>query len=131
MVGERKIETTLTNYRDAIRFVFNRTIEGMNKGLTPNQPVDFVKLPEKYQKPYYGHPDWAVCSIFNGYLGWFDGNPTNLFPLSDKAEAEQMAIVPRNISTNCACGTLALRCSCVALNSMFSISKLNSGRQFP
>ena len=30
-------------------------------------------------------------SVFNGYLGWFDGNPTNLFRLSPKSEAERVA----------------------------------------
>ena len=52
-------------------------------------------LPEKYKnldylRPYYGNPDWAVRAIFSGYLGWFDGNATNLFPLSDKQEAQRI-----------------------------------------
>lgn len=96
IVGEQEIATTLTNYRDAIRFVFDKTIEGMNKGLTPDQLVEYVQLPDKYLnldylKPYYGNPEWAVRSIFNGYLGWFDGNSTNLFPLSGKEEAQRIA----------------------------------------
>ena len=40
---------------------------------------------------YYGRVDWSVRSIFNGYLGWFDGNPVNLNKLAPKAEAEKMA----------------------------------------
>ena len=40
---------------------------------------------------YYGHPDWAVRSIFNGYLEWFDGNPSNLFPLNPKEEERRVA----------------------------------------
>lgn len=95
IVGAAEVETVLSNYEEAIRFVFDETIEGMNKGLTPNQLVDFVKLPDRlakldYLKPYYGHPDWAVRSIYSGYLGWFDGNPTNLFPLSPTEEAEKI-----------------------------------------
>lgn len=94
--GQAEVIDVLTNYRDAIQFLFDKTIEGMNKGLTPNQLVEYVKLPEKFQKldylqPYYGHPEWAIRSIFNGYLGWYDGNPTNLFPLSDKEEAQKIA----------------------------------------
>jgi len=85
----------LTNYRDAIRFVFNKTIEGMNKGMTPDELVDYVKLPRKYAdkdylKEYYGNIEWAVRSAFAGTLGWFDGNPTTLFSLPPQEEAERM-----------------------------------------
>ena len=86
----------LTNYRDAIRFVFDKTIEGMNKGMTPDELVDYVKLPQKYAdkdylREYYGNVEWAVRSIFAGTLGWFDGNPTTLFSLPVEEEAERMA----------------------------------------
>lgn len=96
IIGREKIAEMLTNYRDAIRFVFDQTIEGMNKGLTPDELVDYVKLPERfaekdYLRSYYGNPAWAVRSIFNAYLGWFDGNPTNLFPLSPSKEAKRVA----------------------------------------
>jgi uncharacterized sulfatase len=94
--GQSRVAEVLTDYRDAIRFVFDKTIEGMNQGLTPDELVDYVKLPEKYLnkdhlRPYYGHPEWAVRSIYSGYLGWFDGNPSNLFPLSPKEEAKRIA----------------------------------------
>ena len=86
----------LTNYRDAIRFVFDKTIEGMNQGMTPDELVDYVKLPAEYAekdylKEYYGNVEWAVRSIFAGTLGWFDGNPTTLFSLPIREEAERMA----------------------------------------
>ena len=96
ITGRDKIQEVLTDYRDAIRFVFEKTIEGMNKGLTPDELVEYVQLPERfkdkdYLRPYYGDPEWAVRSIFNRYLGWFDGNPSNLFPLSPKEEAKRVA----------------------------------------
>lgn len=86
----------LTDYRDAIRFVFDKTIEGMNKGMTPDELVDYVKLPQEYAerdhlREYYGNVEWAVRSIFAGTLGWFDGNPTSLFSLPVTEEAERMA----------------------------------------
>ena len=95
IIGKEDVNQTLANYRDAILFLFDKTVEGINKGLSPNQLVDYVVLPEKYKnldylRPYYGNPDWAVRAIFSGYLGWFDGNATNLFPLSDKQEAHRI-----------------------------------------
>jgi alkyl sulfatase BDS1-like metallo-beta-lactamase superfamily hydrolase len=67
----------------------------MNKGLTADELASNVKLPEKFAKlPYlsefYGTVEWFVRSIFNGYVGWFDGNPTNLNKLPPKEYAEKM-----------------------------------------
>lgn len=95
VIGATHVAEALTDYRDAIKFVFDKTIEGINKGLTPDQLVDYVQLPARFDgkdnlRPYYGHPAWAVRSIFQNYLGWFDGNPTNLFPLNPQEEAERM-----------------------------------------
>jgi len=96
ILGRAKVTEALTNYRDAIRFVFHKTIEGMNKGMTPDELVDYVKLPKRFADndhlgEYYGNVEWAVRSIFAGHLGWFDGNATNLFSLPPKARAERMA----------------------------------------
>ncbi|NIB38533.1 alkyl/aryl-sulfatase [Pseudomaricurvus alkylphenolicus] len=95
ILGKKRVKETLTNFRDAIQFLFDKTVEGINKGLTPNQLVEYVQLPKKYRdldylRPYYGNPQWAIRAIFGGYLGWFDGNATSLFPLSDKQEAERI-----------------------------------------
>lgn len=96
IIGKEKVTEALTDYRDAIRFVFTKTIEGMNKGLTPDELVDYVQLPKRFQgkdnlRPYYGDPEWAVRAIFTAHLGWFDGNPSNLFPLNPREEAERVA----------------------------------------
>ncbi|QDV40849.1 hypothetical protein Enr13x_06850 [Stieleria neptunia] len=71
-------------------------MEGINQGLTPDELVESVQLPESlagkdYLQPFYGHPQWGIRSVFNGYLGWFDGNASNLFPLPPKAEAMRVA----------------------------------------
>jgi len=94
--GATESRTALTNYRDAIKFVFDKTIEGMNKGMTPDQLVQYVQLPDSlaslpYLQEYYGRIDWSVRNIHNGYLGWFDGNATNLGRLTPLQEASRMA----------------------------------------
>ena len=95
IIGEANVREHLTNFRDAVRFIHDKTVEGMNKGLTPDQLVEYVKLPERlaskdYLHPYYGHPEWGVRSVFSFYLGWFDGNPTTLFQLTPREEAQRM-----------------------------------------
>lgn len=94
--GEAAVREALTNYRDGIRSIFDQTIAGMNRGLTPDQLVEVVKLPDHlaeldYLREYYGNIEWSVRAIFSGYFGWFDGNPSNLFPLSSGQEAARIA----------------------------------------
>lgn len=96
VLGADEVKQVLADYRDAVQYIHDKTVEGMNEGLTPDELVEYVQLPERlagkdYLQPFYGHPDWGVRTVFNGYLGWFDGNATNLFPLPPKAEAERVA----------------------------------------
>ncbi len=94
--GANKIYATLTNYRDAIQFVHDQTIRLMNQGLTPDEIVERVKLPAHlaglpYLHEYYGTMEWSIRAVYNGYLGWFDGNATNLFPLPLQERAKRFA----------------------------------------
>lgn len=96
ILGKEQVRQILTDYRDAVRFVHDKTVEGMNKGLTPDQLVEYVRLPERlaereYLVEFYGNVEWSVRSVFDGYLGWFDGNPTNLFRLTPREEARRIS----------------------------------------
>jgi alkyl sulfatase BDS1-like metallo-beta-lactamase superfamily hydrolase len=91
--GNKYITSVLTDYRDAIQFVHDQTIKGMNEGLTPDELVGKVKLPQRlknspFLQEYYGTVEWSVRSVFAGYLGWFDGNPTTLRPLPPMERAK-------------------------------------------
>lgn len=94
--GADAIHAALTDYRDAIRYVYDQTVRGMNAGLTADQLAESIKLPPHLaQSPnlqeFYGKPSWSARMIFEGNVGWFDGNPTNLQPLGPRLEAERMA----------------------------------------
>ncbi len=94
--GAETIRRLLTDYRDAIAFVHDQTIRGMNLGLTPDELAQTVRLPahlaaSPYLQEFYGSVEWSVRAVFNGNLGWFDGNPTNLFPLPPQARAQKTA----------------------------------------
>ena len=94
--GAAEIKETLSNYRDAIRHVYDATIKGINAGVDPVALSQQVELPEKladqpYLQEFYGTVPWSVRAIYAGTLGWFDGNATNLFLLPAKEHAEKMA----------------------------------------
>jgi alkyl sulfatase BDS1-like metallo-beta-lactamase superfamily hydrolase len=96
LVGEGLVFETLTNYRDAIQFVHDQTIRWMNEGLGPEAIVEKVHLPARlaalpYLQPFYGTVAWSVRAIFDGYLGWFGGNATDLYPLGPARRAAHIA----------------------------------------
>ncbi|MBF0784240.1 alkyl/aryl-sulfatase [Muribacter muris] len=96
LIGKETFQKRFNQHAEAMEYVYNETIKGMNEGKTPNQLAAEIRLPEHLQKvqnlaDYYGAIPWAVKEIFAAKLGWFDGNPTNLVPLTDKEEAERMA----------------------------------------
>ena len=48
--------------------------------------AEMIKLPPEletawYNRGYYGSVNHDVKAIYQKYIGWFDGNPSNLNPL--------------------------------------------------
>ena len=85
----------LTNYRDAMQWVYDKTIEGAKKHLTPDELVEYVTLPERFSKldylvDYYGTVSGTVRDIYAQDLGWFDGNPLNLHRESPSKQAQRL-----------------------------------------
>src|SRR5215831_3291744 len=90
--GGAAVRSALTAYHDGIKSVLDQTIAGIRQGLRPDELVERVRLsPELSESPYlqefYGTVAWSVRAIYTDYIGWFDGNATNLFPLSSKERA--------------------------------------------
>ncbi|MFT5573712.1 MAG: alkyl sulfatase BDS1-like metallo-beta-lactamase superfamily hydrolase [Cryomorphaceae bacterium] len=77
--GAADIQTALTQYRDAILYVHDAVVQGMNAGKSVDALVAEISLPKELQIPeVYGRVDWSVRGIYLGYAGWFDGNPSNM-----------------------------------------------------
>ncbi|MEN0065198.1 MAG: alkyl sulfatase dimerization domain-containing protein [Myxococcota bacterium] len=96
VVGADAVERTLTAYRDAIQYVHDQTVRHMNKGLTPDELAATIRLPphlaqHPWLKETYGRVDWSVRAIYDGYLGWFDGDASMLRPLAPEERAERFA----------------------------------------
>lgn len=94
--GKDKIAELLTIYRDGIQYIHDSTVRGMNAGKTVDELVEEISLPESlasYEelRELYGSISQSVRAIYSGYLGWFDGNASNLEQLSSRAFAQKMA----------------------------------------
>ncbi len=95
ILGKEKIQEVLGNFSGAIESVLLQTLDCMNQGMTESETAEAVTLPKQYRGlPYlgefYGTVDWSVRAIYHGYLGWFDGNPTNLNRLPDRVFAKEL-----------------------------------------
>ena len=94
--GYEEIAETLIAYRDAIQFVYDQTLRYINKGYLPDELVEVVKLPSHLAEhpwlgDFYGGVAHSVRQIYNGELGWFEGDPTFLAPTSP-VRASQLTV---------------------------------------
>jgi len=94
--GKNTINRIFTNYRDAIQFVHDQTVQYMNKGLTPGEIAALVKLPphlagDSFLQEVYGEIDRNIYEIFWWYRGSFSGRCRDLFSQSPQEEAEMTA----------------------------------------
>lgn len=89
IIGYDQVQEVLGNFKDAIEFILLETLKCMNKGMSEAETVSAVVLPQiwadlPYLGEFYGTVEWSVRSVYHGYFGWFDGNPTHLAQLPDE-----------------------------------------------
>lgn len=89
LLNKELIQNQVGQFKEAIEYILFNTLDCINKGLTLDETVQTVSLPEElknspYLQEYYGTVEWAVKSVYTGYVGWFDGDPVHLLPVSDQ-----------------------------------------------
>jgi alkyl sulfatase BDS1-like metallo-beta-lactamase superfamily hydrolase len=94
--GYEEVAETLTAYRDAIQFVYDQSLRYINKGYLPDELVEVVKLPAHLAEhpwlgDFYGGVAHSVRQVYNGELGWFEGDPTFLAP-TKSTRASQLTV---------------------------------------
>ncbi|MDY0910469.1 alkyl sulfatase dimerization domain-containing protein [Microbacterium sp. CFBP9034] len=87
VAGRAEVAKVLTDYRDAISYVYDQTLRWMNRGLLPDDLVEKVQLPAELAQSewlgnFYGGVPHSVRQIYVGELGWFNADPTTLAPLN-------------------------------------------------
>jgi len=85
--GAEKIRADLERMRDAVQYVHDATVAGMNAGKTVHQLMEEIELPpELALSQIHGRVSWAVKSIWEYYATWFHFDSTvELYPVPASA----------------------------------------------
>jgi alkyl sulfatase BDS1-like metallo-beta-lactamase superfamily hydrolase len=84
--GGDRARNFLHRQRNLYKYVHDQTLRLLNQGFTAAEIAEELQLPasladEWENRDYYGTIRHNAKSIYQKYLGWYDGNPANLDPL--------------------------------------------------
>lgn len=78
--GSDEITRRLTRYRDAILYVHDAVVKGMNAGKDVYTLMREIHLPAELEVgESYGKLTWSIRGIYEGYAGWFNLNPAEMY----------------------------------------------------
>jgi alkyl sulfatase BDS1-like metallo-beta-lactamase superfamily hydrolase len=90
--GNDRIQEVLRAQRDLYAHMNNQVLHLANKGVTINEIHNTYRVPKSLQEKWYcrgyhGSPEHNSRGVVQRYLGFWDGNPTTLIPLSPRDSA--------------------------------------------
>jgi alkyl sulfatase BDS1-like metallo-beta-lactamase superfamily hydrolase len=90
--GNARIQEVLRAQRDAYANLNNQSLHYANRGVTINEIQNVYEVPKSLRqqwavRSYHGDVQNNTRGVINRFLGHYDGNPTNLIPLSPKDSA--------------------------------------------
>lgn len=81
IVGKDEVKRQFTKMRDAIVYVHDAVLKGMNDGKDVHTLMREIKLPPELDVGEgYGKISWSVRGMYESYAGWFSGDPAEMFP---------------------------------------------------
>jgi len=90
--GNAEVTRRLTQYRDAIQYVHDAVVRGMNDGKDVFTLMHEIKLPpELVVGEGYGNLIWSIRGIYEGYAGWFDMQPATMYDVPMSAVFPDLA----------------------------------------
>ena len=92
--GQEEIVDFLSKHRDAYKFLHDQTVRLMNAGLTGSEISEVLRLPDVlakqwYNRGYYGTMSHNSKAVYQRYMGWYDANPADLWPLPPEPAAKR------------------------------------------
>lgn len=90
--GNARIQEVMRDQRDAYANLNNQVLNLANRGVTINEIHNVYQVPQSLQqswsvRQYHGSEFHNARAVINRYLGYWDGNPATLAPLSPDESA--------------------------------------------
>lgn len=81
--GQDDVKGFLTNQRDLYKWMHDQTMRLANHGYVAAEIAESLKMPEEFMvnehtRGYYGDLVHNSKAVYQRYLSWYDGNPSNL-----------------------------------------------------
>ncbi len=82
----------LSMQRDMYLYLHDQTLRMINQGYNGAEIAEILELPpalaqQWHTHGYYGSVSHNVKAVYQRYMGWYDGNPANLWPHPPEAAA--------------------------------------------
>lgn len=92
--GADRVRAALSDTAELLESVEGQTLELMNRGVTLDEVIHTVQIPEHltdkpYLQPVYDHPQFLVRNVWRRFGGWWDGEPDNLLPAPRAQQARE------------------------------------------
>ncbi len=74
-----------TAHRDAYAFIYNQSVRAINKGMTPDQMANTIRLPKHLDQhewlyPGYIDNEYSLRGQYRGIVGWYAEDAADLHP---------------------------------------------------
>ena len=81
--GNEDVRGFLSNQRDLYKWMHDQSMRYANHGYVPTEIAETLQLPEEFlandhTRGYYGDLVHNAKAVYQRYLSWYDGNPSNL-----------------------------------------------------
>ena len=97
--GEEAREVCLDTAK-YLRYIEDEVARLLNEGCWIEEILERVKIPEDlaskpWLAPIYGHPTFIIHGVLRRYAGWYNGNPSELFPAKSSEIAAEVVRLGR------------------------------------
>lgn len=82
--GHEDVIEYLTLQRDLYAYLHDQTLRMLNAGMVGSEIAEAMEMPPALERAwhtrgYYGSVSHNVKAVYQRYMGWYDGNPANLW----------------------------------------------------
>lgn len=111
--GQDDLRTFMEEQRDIYKYTHDQTLRLANLGHTPHEIAALIEEPDWlstkfHSRGYYGDLKFNARAVYQGYFGFYDGNPVNADPLSPDNHGRKFvaAVGGTDAAMNLACSAI-------------------------